>query len=89
MKEQRSIGRKNRRKKGGSYDENEVNYSSNSKLLVTKNGDVPRETKGMKGQQKRRGEDNKEKGRKDKEKESKEDRENRQWTVHKRVKDDK
>ena len=52
MKEQRSIGRKIRRKKGGSYDENEVNISSNSKLLVTKNGDVPRETKGMKGGQK-------------------------------------
>ena len=53
MKEQRNIGRKIRMKKGGSYNENEVNYSSNSKLLVTKNGDVPRETKGMKGRQKR------------------------------------
>ena len=53
MKEQRNIGRKIRMKKGGSYNENEVNYSSNSKVLVTKNGDVPRETKGMKGRQKR------------------------------------
>jgi hypothetical protein len=42
-------------KTGGSYEENEVNYSSNSKLLITKNEDVPRETKGMKGRQKRRG----------------------------------
>ncbi len=55
MKEQRSIGGRFEGKKGGSYDENEVNYSSNSKLLVTKNGDVPRETKGMEGRQKRGG----------------------------------
>ena len=46
-----------------------MNYSSNSKLLVTKNGDVPRETKGMKGRQKRRGEDDREKVEKTKRKE--------------------
>ena len=45
-----------------------MNYSSNSKLLVTKNGDVPRETNVMKGRQKRGGEDDREKGRKDIEK---------------------
>ena len=68
MKEQRSIGRKIQRKKGGSYEENEVNISSTSKTVSNKEGDVPRETKGMKGRQKRRGEGDREKVEKTKEK---------------------
>lgn len=46
-----------------------MNISSTSKTVSNKEGDVPRETKGMKGREKRRGEDDREKVEKTKRKE--------------------